>query len=183
MANKPIRTRKDWAIIRTQFVEGEETGDSGLKWPTLRELSDRHGIAYDYVRKKASKGDWSAAQEAYKDEYEVRLAKERLKQRIKRIQDFERDYAQVSDQGLTHIKIHFNAFAKRNQGNTNPSPMELRELEALSRAAERFQKIGCVALGVPDSTTSMVGPAKPREFRWVEDGDSGATDPGKDSEV
>jgi hypothetical protein len=61
--------------------------------------------------------------------------------------------------------------------------MELRELEALSRAAERFQKIGCVALDVPDSTSSVIGPAKPREFRWVEDGDSGATDPGQNTKV
>ena len=178
-SKKPHKRRHyPWAQVRTIYVQGEDDGKGSLSFPTLQDVAGRFEIDCKYVRRRAAKGEWTKARETYKAEYQKKCDDIRLKERLKKVKDFEQDCSKVSDTGLTHIKQHFNAHIRKQKDPTNFEPMSLKDLEMLSRAAERFQKIGCVSLGLPDSNTLIGSGERPLAFKWLHKNENPGAAPG-----
>lgn len=146
--------RIDWAAHKTLFVEGELQPNGRIDFLTLKEVSERFNTDYRYVRRVAAEQHWQEERAAFERSLDEARRRNKIEKRIERIDAFEEDCAQISTAGLQHIKIHFNALMRSAQEG---KAVDHRMLESLSRAAERFQKVGCVAFGLPNENLREEG--------------------------
>jgi len=91
---------------------------------------------------------------------ESRILEERKKKRLKAIIKFEDRCLDISNLGIAHIRGHFKVIQDKGKAEGKDiSLMPLKDLVASSRALERYQKAGCIALNIPDRNTTVSGPA------------------------
>jgi hypothetical protein len=154
--------KRDWNTIEQEYVEGVANEKGERSYPTLEELSVKYGIPAKTVRSHSSKGHWKNKRRAFRAELEEQARIIRFERRVKEEADFQDNCLSITKGGILHLAHHLQQFLdeyaesqKRNQSNLNKDSLQL--LEGVSRTLERFQKAGCVALGIPTSNTTLSG--------------------------
>jgi len=146
--------RIDWDAHRLLFVEGEQQPNGRIDFLNLKEVSERFNTDYRYVRRIAADQHWQEEKAKFVASIDEARRRNKIEKRMERIDEFEEDCAQISTAGLRHIKLHFNALMEAAKSGKT---VDHRLLESLSRAAERFQKVGCVAFGLPNENLHEEG--------------------------
>ena len=75
--------RYKWEEISAEYIQGEffldpETGNRHHRFPSLKDISRKWGINYDYLRKKASKERWTVQQDAVRNIVKEKIQEDRL---------------------------------------------------------------------------------------------------------
>ena len=55
----------NWEKIKSEYVEGVKDEKGDIKYPTLKELSEKYGCSYFYIRHKASEENWKQEKHIY----------------------------------------------------------------------------------------------------------------------
>ena len=128
----------DWAIIKTEYVQGfvDESGNNKL--PTLEELSKRYQCSYSNMKHKSSSGNWKRERKQFKKEREGIIRQKKLDLIIDQVVEFNSDSLKASKMG---IKALIESFAKPD--------LKPLDLQKLSIALINIHKVGLLALGEP----------------------------------
>lgn len=149
----------NWKAIEREFIEGILQENGVIHRPLLEELAAAHGVKYQTVRIHSAKDNWVEKRATYEQEMESRILEERKKKRLKAIIKFEDRCLDISNRGIAHILGHFKVIQDKGKAEGKDiSLMPLKDLVASSRALERYQKAGCIALNIPDRNTTVSGP-------------------------
>lgn len=142
----------NWVDVETDFVEGfykpgatEEEEATYIQKPTLQDLCERHDVSYSAVSKRSAAEKWAHKRKVHW----TRIERQRLS---KKLEEFEMEAVKfnintlnAARQGVQNILVHFG-MARQVQEKTG-EPMNQYKLDALSRALERYQKVGRLSLG------------------------------------
>ncbi len=136
----------NWPLIKAEYVEGlrDEKGD--LYWATYDQIGERHGVKAGNIRNVAAKEGWTQERDIYRAKVEQERRGRKVETLASEAAAFDSETLKIAKAGLRMIQIHFVKAAKVYQDNAN-KPMASKELDRLSRAAERYQKIGRLSLG------------------------------------
>jgi len=157
--------RHDWDLVKQQYVEGIMDGDGNIMFPTLQTLSDMHNISESTIRKRSAADDWATEKNIFRATLERKRMESKTDILAGKSSEFDAQIFRLADIGVNHLKIHFinaNNRLKRSEAEASArgeedaelQAMALSQMENLSRALERLQRIGRLALGEP---TDMPG--------------------------
>jgi hypothetical protein len=156
--------------------EGE--GEDSRYFPTMKELAELHGIAYQTLRERAAKDRWTEAKQKYQIEFERQRYIARSKKLAKQAGEFDERAYTAGNMGVVLIQTRLveitqqatrlrarreHALQQAEQG-LDVDPKDLRsaiyhqELLALGSALERFQAVAMRALGTDVKKIEMAGP-------------------------
>ena len=145
----------DWDGAKKTYVEGIINKDGNLVYPTLEETAKRHGISNSTMRKKSMADGWASERDIFRTRLERKHQENRLELLAGKASEFDAGIFRAAEIGLAHIKMHFvkanEAMAKAPEGQKNP--LSTTALNTLSKALERFQRVGRLALGEPTEIT------------------------------
>jgi len=147
-------TKHNWFAIELEFEQGLRQSDGLLHFPTYDELALKYNIRPGYLRTRAAKAKWREKRGIYQAELERQAREEGLKKRAEDINRINKISLDITKEGFYHLGRYFNDLisdpkAKGPDGKPlPPAKMPLPEIEAISRAGERFQKIAFSALGL-----------------------------------
>lgn len=137
----------NWHPVKIDYVEGYVDDDGVICWPTLDQCAEKHGISPSTLKKRAANQNWSAEKEAYRNKLESARRERKVEEVAAKSAKFDKEVFRAAEAGLRHVQGHFlKAQAKlvRSEGR---EPMNLRYLNDLANALEKFQRIGRLSLG------------------------------------
>jgi len=137
----------DWTSVRIEYVEGYADKEGNQKWPTMKELSLKHGIPNSYLRRIASAEKWKDEKQNYITNYEHARHTERIKHLAKKSIKFDENCILIAEKGIQRIKDNILNAEKIIEEDGVKVIMPVEELELLAKTLEKFQKIGRLALG------------------------------------
>ncbi len=137
----------DWTEVRIEYVEGYTDGEGNQKWPTMKELSLKHGIPNSYLRRIASSEKWKDEKMNYITNYEHARHTERIKYLAKKSIKFDENCILIAEKGIQRLKDNILNADKIIEENGTRVIMPIEELESLAKTLEKLQKIGRLALG------------------------------------
>ena len=145
----------DWDLVKREYVEGVIDKDGNLVYPTLAELGKKHKISPDTMRKRSTADNWTNERNIFRTRLAQKHQENRLELLAGKASEFDAGIFRAAEIGLAHIKMHFvkanEAMAKAPEGQKNP--LSTSALNTLSKALERFQRVGRLALGEPTEIT------------------------------
>lgn len=139
--------RYNWDQIKTEYVEGIVDDSGNVHFPTLQELEDKYGMAGSTIRRRASKEDWATEKNMFQARLQQKKQEKKVEELARKAAEFDSEVLKVADAAVKHIQGHFLAAQDRLRESRGREPMSLARLEALSKALERYQKVGRLALG------------------------------------
>ncbi|MCR4399114.1 MAG: hypothetical protein NUV93_09165 [Firmicutes bacterium] len=139
------RLRHDWARIKSEYVEGARDEAGNVIWPTVEELARKHGISVFYAQRKAADEGWSKERQIYLKKIEEARREKKSEALASEAAQFDAEVLRVARAGVAQVTAHLAQGAR--QYKETQEPMHSGELDRLSRALERFQKAGKLALG------------------------------------
>ena len=128
----------DWAIIKTEYVQGFIDENGNNKLPTLEELSKRYQCSYSNMKHKSSSGKWKLKRKQFKKEREGIIQQKKLDLIIDQAVEFNSEALKASKNG---IKTVIENFAKPD--------LKPLDIQKLSIALINLHKVGLLALGEP----------------------------------
>jgi len=128
----------DWAIIKTEYIQGFIDENGNNKLPTLEELSKRYQCSYSNMKHKSSSGKWKLKRKQFKKEREGIIQQKKLDLIIDQAVEFNSEALKASKNG---IKIVIENFAKPD--------LKPLDIQKLSIALINLHKVGLLALGEP----------------------------------
>ncbi len=139
--------RYNWDQIKTEYVEGIIDENGNLYFPTLQELEEKHGMSGSTIRRRASKEGWATEKDIYQTKIREKKREKKVEELARKAAEFDSEVLKVADAAVKHIQSHFLVAQERMRESRGREPMGLSRLEALSKALERYQKIGRLSLG------------------------------------
>lgn len=185
----------DWDGAKKTYVEGIHDKDGNLVYPTLEETGKRHGISSSSMRKKAADQGWANERDIFRTRLAQKHRENRLELLAGKASEFDAGMFRVVEIGLAHIKMHFvranEAMNKAPEGQKRP--LSTTALNTLSKALERFQRVGRLALGEPTeiglpadgstgNTYNVLASMTIEELRQLANIDGRSDQPGTDSD-
>lgn len=173
--------KHDWPKISVDYIEGIISKDGERVYPTLEEVAQKYSVRAGIVRKHAAKERWRDMRRTFQEELAEKERQIRLARRSREEITFHDNCLKLAKGGIFHLSDHmqqlldrYNAEKKaratksekekEKKPGVKPGDKEkladildaesLRMLDGISRALERFQRIGCIALGIPESRSS-----------------------------
>lgn len=169
----------NWDVVYREFVEGIPNGESedDRSFPTMKALSERHGMAYQTIRERAAAERWSEKKDSFQAQVVMERQKQHAKKLAKNAAEFDEKSFKIGDVGVNLITMRLVEIAQEAQAKKPVreraiqnlaagipidekdlrSAIWSREIEGLANAAERFQNIGMRALGTDVQRHSIVG--------------------------
>ena len=141
------QSKYPWEQIKTEYVEGIADENGNVHFPTLQELEDKYGMAGSTIRGRAAQEDWATEKNIYQTKLRQKKQEKKVEELARKAAEFDSEVLKVADAAVKHIQGHFLAAQDRLRESRGREPMALARLEALSKALERYQKIGRLALG------------------------------------
>ena len=139
--------RHDWEPVKSEYIEGYTDSDGNHVWPTLQQLSERHGISESTMRKRASQEDWANERNIFRQRVEHKRQEKRAEHLAGKASEFDATIFRASETATKHIQAHLAQTSERFRQSGGRDPMPLAQLEQLAKSLERYQKIGRLALG------------------------------------
>jgi len=144
-----IRTAKyPWDNIRSAYVEGIRN-EHELRYPTLEELAHDYGPDPAHLRRRASAEGWAEQRKMYQKKLDEARQDEKVSALAREAVKFDQECLELARVGMNHVRGHFLAAQDKFKNSNGKEAMAATMLERLSRAAERYQKVGRLALGEP----------------------------------
>jgi hypothetical protein len=134
--------------MRAEYVEGIRT-EEGLNYPTLDEVGTKYGANLSYLRRKASTENWTGQRKMYQQKIEQARQEKRVNLLATEAAKFDAECLELARVGLNHVRGHFLSAQEDFKSSNGKKAMNATMLEKLSRASERYQKVGRLALGEP----------------------------------
>ena len=128
----------NWAIIKTEYIQGFIDENGNNKLPTLKELSKRHQCSYSNMKHKSSSGNWKRERQYFKKKREEIIQQKKLDLMVDEAVELNSDSLKASKMG---IKAVIESFAK--------SDLKPSDLQKLSITLLNLHKVGLLALGEP----------------------------------
>lgn len=141
--------KHDWDKIKTDYTQGIPDTEGNLVFPTLEELSEKHKVSMSTLKKRSAADDWRTARNMFRTKIEQKRVEQRAELLAGKAAEFDSDVFRVAELGLRHIQGHFLAAEERFRQSRGREPIGPTLLEQLSRAMDRYQRIGRLALGEP----------------------------------
>lgn len=141
--------KHDWRKIKILFIEGYNNNGK-IVFPTLRELSERCGVNYSYLKHYAGKENWTQQRETYS----AKLALKRLEKKSGLLAnegaEFDFRTLELAKAGILQIKayflVHKKLMRKAKKDKKNIPLLNYKAIESLSKALSLFQRIGKLVL-------------------------------------
>jgi len=141
----------DWGIIKREYVEGYFVDDNIIKWPTMKELALKWGVAPNYLRRVASEDRWTIEKKNYITNYEHTKQEEKIRYLAKKSAKFDTRCAKIAEEGIRRIENYLiqteNNVIIDKDGQSIKIIITLQDLEIAAKTLEKFQKIGRLAFG------------------------------------
>ena len=147
-----ISNKYNWEKIKREYVEGYVDKENVQKWPTMKELSIKHGCPSAYLRRVASAQKWVIEKNNYVTNYEHTLQEEKIKYLARKAAKFDSKCIKLAETGISKVEQWLT-----ERSNTIDEGVKvvltMDDLELAAKTIEKFQKIGRLALG---STTDNI---------------------------
>ena len=129
--------------IRAEFIAGKMT---------LRDLAEKHGVAYDTLRKAAARGEWMDERHKVSQKVTSDAVTASIQTRVSELSQFNAD-------DLRMAKALRGMAAQLINQSQQPNGKELTigELGQIARLASDAQKIGRLALGASTDNHELTG--------------------------
>jgi hypothetical protein len=139
-----IFNKYDWHPVKREYVEGYIENDKQI-WPTMKELSLKHGIPPAYLRRVASIQKWTIEKQNYVTNYEHAIQSEKIKYLAKKSAAFDDKCIKIAEEGVRKIEnLLCNEIIDKNGVKI---VIGIDGIECAAKTLEKFQKIGRLALG------------------------------------
>lgn len=142
-----------WDVIRAEYVEGQVRPDGSIAWPSHADLSEKYGASRSTISRRAMAEKWLDLRADHSRRVDELRSIKRAELVADRAAQFDTDVLKAASQGVRHILGHFMVVQERFKASRGREPMEPNLLEQLSRALERFHRIGRLAMGEPGEIT------------------------------
>lgn len=144
MASVVAVAKYDWEKIRDEYVCASDS----LFRPTLDELAAKYRCSPSYLREVAAEQGWTQQASDFSNDVESKRREQRSSELAGELAQFDSACYRVARGGLQKI------FEKLQAAIALGEPICARDLESLSKALEKFQKVGKTALG-EDATFNL----------------------------
>jgi len=143
-----------WDFIRAQYVEGVQGPDGRLYYPSSFVLAEEHGISRSTISQRAAKEGWTDQREIWQARLEQQRQEKKVDLLSKEAARFDLDIYKIVASAVSHIQGHFLIAQRKLQKAegrdlTVQDVMTLGEINRLTMALERLQRVGRLALGEP----------------------------------
>lgn len=150
MFNITIMKMYDWKKIKILYIEG--INDNGkIVFLTFRELSERCGVKYGYLKQHAALENWAQQRDTYRTKLELKRLEKKSGLLASEGAEFDYKTLELAKAGMLHIKASFLAhkkLMKKAKREKKDIPLlNPKVLESLSRSLLALQKVGKLALG------------------------------------
>jgi hypothetical protein len=126
----------DWSAIGREYVEGIAGSDGQIRFPTLREVADRHGLTWGRVRKVAAVQRWTEQRRQFIATQQQEHAAARAKALAGAAAEFD---LLALDAARKAVEVALKRLANCKDSEAKP----------LFEALRIAQQVGRVALGLP----------------------------------
>jgi len=140
-----INNKYDWVNIKREYVEGYADKENKQMWPTMKQLSLKHGIPPAYLRRIAALQKWTIEKNNYVTNYEHCIQAEKIRYLAQKSAKFDGKCIKISEEGIKKIEEYLFNENITEDGARIYFTME--EMELAAKTLERFQKVGRLALG------------------------------------
>lgn len=148
-----------YTIPKKEYIEGYKNAKGEVIFPTLEQLSEKNNIKIKTIQKRCAKEGWVRLREEFQAEAELKAKELAATKRALDIVKLNSDCQKLAETAIWEIQRHQQASVLLSGGDpTKGYPMPLADIEAIARAAERLQRIACLALGIPVTHTAISGP-------------------------
>lgn len=154
------RRRINWQRLKADYVEGFTDTEGKTRWPTLRELAEKHGIHGGNVRDRAAAERWVDERATFQRRVEDLRQIERSTELASLGADLDVSALRIARNGLAVTASRLQELGERagrrrealrqNEGRetaSTPEPPDSDEVATLSRAAAAWYDLGTKALG------------------------------------
>lgn len=138
-------SKYNWERIKSEYVEGIRDEEGDVKYPTLKELSEKHGCTYLYIQIVSAKGNWSQERKIYIRKISELRQEKKSEVLASESAQFDSKTLEAARAGVGFIKEHLVG-ADKDLKDAQKLIDEER-LEKLGRALVNYQKVGKLALG------------------------------------
>lgn len=142
-----ISNKYNWEQIKREYVEGYTDKENVQKWPTMKELSIKHGCPPAYLRRIASAQKWVIEKQNFVTNFEHALQEEKIKFLAKKAAKFDSRCIKLAETGIKKVEKYFGLNEDIVSEDGKRLIMTLDDLELAAKTLEKFQKIGRLALG------------------------------------
>jgi hypothetical protein len=138
-----MTSRKKYDDIRAEFISGKMT---------LRDLADKHGVAYDALRKAAARGEWMDERHRLSQKVTSEVINTNIQTRVAELSQFNADDLRMAKalRGMAAQLINQSQQA-------NAKKLTIGELGQIARLTADAQKIGRLALGASTDNHELTG--------------------------
>lgn len=141
----PVNNGVNWIEIKDLYIMGELDKEGNIIYSSNVDLAKRFGINPCTLSTRIKDGNWKTEKNLYLANVEKRKREKRIESLAEEAANFDFRVLSVAKDGLEHIEHYFRqARFKYNETGKN---LSLDSLESLARCADKFQKIGRLALG------------------------------------
>lgn len=129
--------------IRAEFIAGKMT---------LRDLAEKHGVAYDALRKAAARGEWMDERHKVSQKVTSDAVNASIQTRVSELSQFNADDLRMAKalRGMAAQLIN-------QSQQPNGKKLTIGELGQIARLAADAQKIGRLALGASTDNHELTG--------------------------
>lgn len=138
-------SQTDWVAVKEAYVCGRITEDGSLYFPTHAELAAEYNISPTTVASKSSEGDWALERSMYVANLEKRKKEKRIEELAGQAAEFDTRILKAARAGISHLEAHFRAAQRLYE--SDGTMMRLGDIDRISRALERYHRVGRLALG------------------------------------
>lgn len=146
--------KHDWIAAKTDYVQGI-VQDGKYIFPTVLQLSEKHGITYHYLAKRSSKEKWSDERKIFEKRAEEARNQERIRVLSSSSSEFSVTNLNVAKIGLAFVSNALAIHGKALNDNDEIHKLTVNEIESLARSATTYQRLGKIAMGEPESGTNV----------------------------
>lgn len=146
--------KRNWDLVKAEYVEGIQDKEGKITFPTLEDLAKKHKCSFSYIQKVAAAGEWTEARQIYRRKLEDARQAKKTEILASAAAQFDADVLKVVKMELVQVQAHLVQAMRELQRDKN-STMDPETLERMTRALYRIQKVGRLALG--ESTDKVEG--------------------------
>lgn len=133
--------KHNWEAIKEEYTHAPDEKTR----PTLEELAEKHGCSASYLREKSSRERWKVEAERYLQTVSDKRQEKKSTALAGDLADWDLKCFNAAQAGLSQIFAGLKeAHELVQQGE---QPLSFKQLDEMSKALERLQKIGKTALG------------------------------------
>lgn len=144
-------SRPDWYRLRSTYVEGITGPNDERIWPTLEDIADTNGLAFQTVKAHSRQGAWQEERETFRAELDAERRRAIFEARKDQLVKMDERALSAAEGGLalvgTAITALVNSVVRAQQANTTAPRIDGRELSALGLAGKRFMEVKAQAVG------------------------------------